>query len=292
MTEALIYAILALFIFGTYDYLVVKPARRIPVIPLALYLSLGQFLIFFVLFLLFWTHISLWWELIYPIFAGIFGVTGIIFFSKSVQTWLAGISSSIANAYPLITIFVWALIFKEQIVNMQYVFFISIILWIFFLSFQLSEIKSLKLSQCKSSLGFAFWAMLAWAGFTVLFSVSTEYYWAINTVLIAEFGNILALSLLLIITKQSVIKHLQVIDKKIVLDVGKVLICSLFWVYFFAKAFETGGTISVVSAITASSPIMTTLLARIFLKEKLNVIQYWAMLLLIAWVSGLSYVSL
>jgi hypothetical protein len=40
MSEALIYSILALFVFGTYDYLIVKPARRIPAIHLALFLSI------------------------------------------------------------------------------------------------------------------------------------------------------------------------------------------------------------------------------------------------------------
>jgi hypothetical protein len=47
-----------------------------------------------------------------------------------------------------------------------------------------------------------------------------------------------------------------------------------------------------VSAITASSPFMTTLLARVFLWEKLWTTQYIAIFVLISWVAGLSYVSL
>lgn len=292
MSEALIYAIFALFVFGTYDYLIVKPARRIPVLHLALYLSVWQFLTFTLLFLFFWDTLKFSWQLIYPIFGGIFGVSGIIFFSKSLQTGLAWISSSIANAYPLITIFIGALFFKEHITSIQYLFFSIIILGIFFLSFQISEIKSLKLTQCKTSLLYAFWAMITWAGFVTFFDISIIYYWAINTIMIAEFGNIFLLSTLLFFHKNSLSSSLSSLDKKTYIDVVKVLICSLFWIFLFAKAFEAGWSLSVVSAITASSPVMTTLLARIFLNEKLNTVQYWAIFILITWVVGLSYVSL
>lgn len=292
MSEALIYSILALFVFGTYDYLIVKPARRIPAIHLALFLSIWQCIIFALLFLFFWEKIDFWWELIYPILGGIFGVTGIILYSKSTQTGLAWISSSIANAYPLITIFVWAIILKEQINELQYMFFALIVLGIFFLSFQISEIKSLKLSQCKSSLWYASGAMIAWAWFVTFFDLSVNHYWAINTVLIAELGNIIALSSILLFTQKNVFEHFHSLDIQTSKEVASVLLCSLFGIFLFAKAFEAGGTLSVVSAITASSPFMTTLLARVFLWEKLWTTQYIAIFVLISWVAGLSYVSL
>jgi drug/metabolite transporter (DMT)-like permease len=97
--------------------------------------------------------------------------------------------------------------------------------------------------------------------------------------------------LLLLMRREKIIYQVKKVSIKVWRDIGLVLFCSLFWIFFFAKAFETG-SLSFVSAITACSPAITTLLARIFLHEKLSYIQYWAIFILVLGISGLSYFSL
>ncbi len=258
---------------------------------LASLLAFGQFLVFFWAFVIFSEQIVFSSFLVYPLLTGVCWFSWVLLYSKSLQTGYAWISSSIANAYPLVTIFIATLFLWELISLIQLWFFALIFCGIFFLSFHLDEIRAMKVSKDKASLLYAVGAMIMWAWFVTFFDRSVEYYSTIVTIMIAEAWNLIVGSFLLFYSGQNIIRGVTGMSLKVWRDIGLVLVCSLFGVFFFAKAFETW-SLSFVSAITACSPAITTILARIFLHEKLSSSQYAAILLLVLGISGLSYVSL
>jgi drug/metabolite transporter (DMT)-like permease len=124
-----------------------------------------------------------------------------------------------------------------------------------------------------------------------IFGRSVEYFSPVGTIMIAEIGNVILGWSLLIAKWRNIKYQLQALSAKIWRDIWLVLFCSLFGVFFFAKAFETG-SLSFESAITACSPAITTLFALVFLNKKLSYVQYVAIFVLVLGISGLSYVSL
>jgi len=260
-------------------------------ILLASLLVLWQFIVFLWAFLIFPQQIMISPLLIYPLLTGICWFSWALLFSRSLQTGYVWITSSIANAYPLITVFIAILFLWEVISLTQTLFFALILFGIFFLSFHLDEIKAMKVSKNKASLLYALGAMIMWAWFVTFFDRSVVYYSTVITIMVAEAWNLILGVCLLVYTGQDIMKEVTALSKKVWRDIVFALLGFSFGVFFLAQAFETG-SLSFVSAITACSPAVTTLLARVFLKEKLSVIQYWAIFVLVFGISGLSYFSL
>jgi len=94
--------------YGVFDYLIASPSRKIKSLQLIFILTGINSIGLFIVFLFFWE----WWyfgkEIIYPILAWYIGHLGVYFYSKSLVTGKIWISSSVANAYPLATVFLWA----------------------------------------------------------------------------------------------------------------------------------------------------------------------------------------
>ena len=61
----------------------------------------------------------------------------------------------------------------------------------------------------------------------------------------------------------------------------------LAWIFYFESI--VAGPITIVGTLSAAYPALTVLFARIFLNEKLQTLQYWAIAAVIAGCLGLSY---
>lgn len=284
-------SLICMFFYGIFDYMIAKPARHIKTLQLILIFSAmnSLFLLFLAIFLQS-KSFDASFHILYPMCAGIIGHLGVFLYSKSLVNWKIGISSSVANAYPLITVFIGYLFLKEAFLFSQWVFFIFVLIGIMFSSFHIDEIKSFRFQKQKESIFLAFGAMICWALFTFFFDRAVEYYDAATAGFIAECTIVFWVGIYFLLSWRKEFSQLTNIKKDMYLRIFQISCIGITWFLAIWYAFQIW-SLALVSAIAACSPAVTTLLARVFWSEKLEIVQYIAIWVLVFGISGLSYVS-
>ena len=288
--NVILMSLICMIMYGIFDYLIAGPARSIKTLHLIFIFSWINTVILWVLFFVSWVSLELSWNIIYPILGGITGHLWVYFYSKSVTTGKIWISSSIANAYPIITVLVWYIFLKEYFTFIQWIFFVLVLIGIIFSSFHFKELRSFSFEKNKKSLSYAFWAMIMWASFGFFFDYSMNFFSPIASGVLVELSVFLLVGSFLLTTQKLKLQEFSYVSKKIF---QQILVLSIVWNIGFIMlgyAFSIG-SLALVSAIAACSPAITTLLARVYWKEKLETVQYLAISLLVFWIAGLSYVS-
>lgn len=290
--NVIVLSLVCMFFYGVFDYLIAKPARHIKTLQLILIFSaMNSLLLLFLAIFLQSKSFDSSLHILYPMCAGIIGHLGVFLYSKSLVTWKIGISSSVANAYPLITVFIGYLFLKEAFSFSQWIFFVFILIGIMFSSFHVNEIKSFRFQKQKESILFAFGAMMCWALFTFFFDRAVEYYDSATAGFIAEFTIVLWVGAYFLFSWKKEFSQLKNIRKDIYLRIIQISCIGVTWFLAIWYAFQIW-SLALVSAIAACSPAITTLLAYVFGEEKLELVQYIAIGVLVFGISGLSYVSL
>jgi len=288
--EVILLSLFWMFWFGVFDYLIASPARKIKSLQLIFILTGINAIWLTIIFLFLWE----WWyfgkEIIFPILAGYVGHLGVFFYTKSLATGKIWISSSVANAYPIVTVFFSYIFLKEYFSVWQWIFFMLVVLGIIFSSFHINEIRNFRIEKQKDSLFYALWAMLCWAGFVIFYDRSVEYFWAALSWIVAESIVFISLLTYFLFSKKLSKTYFNNVDLK---NIWRIWLVTFFWVFWFLSVWYAFSlwSLAIVSAIAACSPVVTTLFARIFWNEKLEFIQYIAIWVLVFGIAGLSYFS-
>jgi len=284
-------SLVCMVMYGIFDYLIAGPARKIQASHLIVIFSWMNALIFWLLLPLFWANIDFSFSVIYPILAGITGHLWVFFYSKSVAIWKIWISSSVSNSYPVLTVLVWYLFFKEYLTVSQWIFLIPIILGIIFSSFHMKEIKSFSFEKWKTSLFYAFLTMFMWASFASLFDYSVRFFDPVAAAFLVESSVFIWMLWFFTFQGKLQKEEFSYISWKTIKQILELSIVGIIGFILLWYAFQIW-SLALVSAIAACSPAVTTLLARIFGKEKLEIVQYIAIWVLVFGISWLSYVSI
>lgn len=284
------FSLITALCYGVHDYIISKPSRTLSISTLLLCVVVAN--IFFLTCTLFLTQTQIEFHAhtIYVLLASISGYGGFYFFSQAIKYGKIGISSSIANSYPIITLIIWYIFLGEFLNQKEIIFFLCVIVWLVFSSFHIEELRSRKLKNSKIWILFAFGAMITWSWYVTFFDLSVNN---TSVLLTSWYLDIFALFLLLplfFVKRKNILSECKSINKSMFFYITVLSVCLVIWMLSLGYAFSLGD-LALVAAIAACSPAVTTLLARIFEKEKLDFTQYIAITILIFGICGLSYLG-
>jgi len=205
----------------------------------------------------------------YLLFTCLVGSAAIIFFFKSMNTGTMSLSVGIAKNYFLVTIAISIVFFQETLSFNQIIASLLILSSLFLLSFDRKE----KGFQLGKGTFFALLTLVGWGTYFALIKPIVLELNPFNAALFLESIIFLMILVYSILTK----KELKLNERKsnyfaffasILLVIGSIA-------YNFSIALIGA---SLTAIIVAPTPILASILARIFLKEKLSTVKYLAII--------------
>lgn len=288
--SVILLSIIPMIWYGMYDYIISKPSRVLSSTLLMFLIIVSNLVVFSTIFLFSWLDFVFQIEVLYMLFAAITWYVGLTLYSRSLKSWSPWINSSIANAYPAITVCIGYFFLKEYLSFSQLIFLLFILIWIIFSSFHISEIRSFSFKKSKSSFLFAIGATFMWALYVMLLDIAVRHFHPIIMAWYVDIFWLLLITPFVFLKRNKVFSEMKTLSRKNSMYIVLLALIGSASSLWFWYAFSLW-SLAIVSAIAACSPAATTFLARIFDKEKLEIIQYIAIWALVFWIAGLSYVS-
>jgi len=257
-----------MFGWGTSDFLAAKSSRRIGYLLTYFWTQLVAFLIALIYF---WIKLptlninNIPQYLIFLLPAGFLFLVGTLAFYKGLTEGQVSLVSPIGASWAMITVVLSVVFFKEVLQTNQIVAIILIISGIILVSVNLKELLKIKRLTLLGGIKEGLIAMLAWGiSLFLMVPVSKALGWFLPVFALKLFG-LLFLVIYTMFSKKSL-----KIDLQIPLLILLFLIGFLDIIAFFAYSFGVEREYaSIVAPVAASFPLVTIILARIFLKEKI-----------------------
>lgn len=203
---------------------------------------------------------------------------------KGLTIGQVSVISPVASSYPALTVILSVLLLKESLTSQQIAAISLAILGSILASFKLKDLIKLNPKNAARGVNYAIFASLCWS-FMLLFIgiLSSDLGWYVTVLLLNAF------SLLYLVSYSKVYKKdISFPAKGIIL----IIVLSAILDVFAVLSYSFGTTITYVAIIaTVSSvyPAITILLARFFFKEKLDVNQWFGVLLVLVGLVLLSF---
>jgi len=260
--------LLSMFGWGTSDFLAAKSSRRIGYLLTYFWTQLVAFLIALIYF---WIKLptlninNIPQYLIFLLPAGFLFLVGTLAFYKGLTEGQVSLVSPIGASWAMITVVLSVVFFKEVLQTNQIIAIILIISGIILVSVNLKELLKIKRLTLLGGIKEGLIAMLAWGiSLFLMVPVSKALGWFLPVFALKLFG-LLFLVIYTMFSKKSL-----KIDLQIPLLILLFLIGFLDIIAFFAYSFGVEREYaSIVAPVAASFPLVTIILARIFLKEKI-----------------------
>lgn len=260
--------LLSMFGWGTSDFLAAKSSRRIGYLLTYFWTQLVAFLIALIYF---WIKLptlninNIPQYLIFLLPAGFLFLVGTLAFYKGLTEGQVSLVSPIGASWAMITVVLSVVFFKEVLQTNQIVAIILIISGIILVSVNLKELLKIKRLTLLGGIKEGLIAMLAWGiSLFLIVPASKSLGWFLP-VFVSKLFGLLFLVIYTMFSKKSL-----KIDLQIPLLILLFLIGFLDIIAFFAYSFGVEREYaSIVAPVAASFPLVTIILARIFLKEKI-----------------------
>ncbi len=204
------------------------------------------------------------------VIAGI-GALGIFFFNKGLKEGLVSIVAPVAASYMVFAVIFSHFIWNENLTILQYAAAGIIFIGVALVSIDFSKLQGKNANKLKKGIKYALATALMWGIFFTLIKLPIRKLGSINaTLFLAIFSTLwLTVPLLSGKTKFS-IKSLRKADKKIWFFI--ILAGSIMAIGDITNNLAMSAeNVSLVVPITASSTLVSVVLAAIFLKEKLKI---------------------
>ncbi len=199
------------------------------------------------------------------VLAGVTGVVGYIFFYRGLGKGNVSVVAPITSSWSVITVLLAAFLFAEKLSPLQIVGVVAVFIGVFFASTNFAELKrSIKIGGWSAGAADGVIAMAAWGVSYALLKPITS---AVGPVMALFLLKVLAIATILSFTGVAKTK-LSLPAKIIVLLLGTAGLLDFFAYLAFNFSLNTQ-TVSVVSAIVATAPAITIVLAYFFLKERI-----------------------
>jgi len=257
-----IFGIIAMLAWGVSDFLAARSVKKESVFSVFFWSQIASTLLLIVLFKKFnFSGISTK-ALIFIIITSIIDIVAYLAYYKAFSVGKASIISPIVSCWAAVTVILSVILFGEKLSLVQVIGIFLAIFGSVFISFKIHEIRGRKIEA--KGLGLAFIAMLAWGSQIVFIrALVGELGWFMPTVLI----KLVLIPIAFIYAKSS--KHELKLSKKSVIPM--IAVGALESIGFLAISYGINSSYaSIVAPVSAAFPLVTILLARIFLKETME----------------------
>ncbi len=266
--------ILSMFGWGTADFLAAKSSRNIGYCLTLFWMQLAGTLVALIYFLLnFHTFkmINVPKSLFLLPVVGLLQTIAYLSFYKGLKEGQVSIVSPIASSWAVVTVILSAIFFKEALIIPQIISIILIISGITLISIDFKELSRIKKLKIFTGTKEGLIAMLGWGiSFFLMTPASRSLGWFLPVFIFKLFAiAFLFFYILTRIDRNLLKKSAQLSTMIFLLPIGFLDVGS-FFSYSFGIRMEYS---SIVAPIAASFPLITIILARIFLKEKLAINQ-------------------
>lgn len=289
MEVAIIGAILSAVGFGLAN-IVIKKALSDTSIPQTLISSMvsgAVFLLVLVLFRGFPSEISSQLIITLALFA-IGEVTLYLSLYKAFDAADVSVASGILSVYPIIST-LYAVVFLEEQVSSSKVFFIFLLVIgaiIIGLDWNNLKTKKLGLKSFEKGLPWAIFSLFVHAiYFPALGNLTSTGEWEFKLLGIKVFAVIILLIIFLIIRKS----EFKLTKDRIIAGTILGFLEIVGWIGLSYASSNSAGMIAIIVALGSSAPLVTSIVAKFYLKEKLNFMQYVGILIVVV---GLTLIAL
>jgi drug/metabolite transporter (DMT)-like permease len=280
--------LLSMLGWGIADFLAAKSSRKIGYLPTYFWTQLIAFLIALIYFFLKFPTLNvnnLPQFLLFLLSAGILFMVGSLAFYKGFVVGQVSLVSPIGASWTTVTVILSVIFLKEILPINQIVAIILIILGIILVSTNLKEVFKMKKFLLLAGAKEGFIAMLTWGlSLFLIVPVSKTLGWFLPVLMLKLFGLLFLLGYVMW-TKQSLRINFQLSILTLLFFIG-----FLDLVAFFGYSFGVEGEYaSTIAPVAASFPLVTVVLARIFIKEKIVLNQVFG---IVGIIMGLILISL
>ncbi|MBZ9577726.1 DMT family transporter [Patescibacteria group bacterium] len=280
--------LLSMFGWGTSDFLAAKSSRKVGYLITYFWTQLFAFSIAFVYLLIKLPTLNInnvFQFLVFILPAGFLYMVGTLFFYKGFTKGQVSLVSPIGASWAMITVILSFVFLKEVLKTNQIAAIILMIIGVVLVSINLKELLKVRKLALLGGIKEGLIAMLAW-GFSLFLIVipSKTFGWFLPVFGLKLFG-IMFIVIYAMLIKQSLKVKLQLSLLALFFLVG-----FSDMVAFFGYSFGVEGEYaSIIAPVAASFPLVTIILARIFLKERIVLNQAFGIVGIIA---GLILISL
>jgi DME family drug/metabolite transporter len=276
----IIFAFVAMLGYGVSNALIKIPSKKINSRKIIFYRNLFMTIIFSIIFLLFFKEST--FSLIHILLTlgvSLIGYLGLIFFYKAINVGKIGVVTPIAGSSVLITAILSIIFYNETFHLIKLFSIIGITLGIVLLSINFKDFKQMK--KITPGLGLALITTLVWGIVFFLFKIPVNILGPVFTSLLIEGGIMIYSAIHSLIKKDFLVKKKNLFILFIIAFFGSI------GTLFFNLGIKFS-EVSIVSAITFTSPLVAVIFGRIFYKEKLTMQQYVGVAIILTGIITLS----
>ncbi|NIP40462.1 MAG: EamA family transporter [Candidatus Aenigmarchaeota archaeon] len=279
-----IFGIISMISFGISTGITKVPLKSIGNQMTIFFRGIFMSLIIF-LVLLFYLPASLSpFYLIIALVIGAIGYFPLFTFYKGLKRGKIGVISPVSNSSIIFTVLFSIVFFGETLNIIQSCAIVLIIIGVFLISVKFRDLKGSDLFKFSSGIPFALMTCLGWGLFFFLVKIPVTSIGPVLTAFIIEFVIMILAGINL---KASRIPF-KIPDRRILLHLILLSVFGSGGAIFFNMGISVS-SVSIVAALSKSSPWVTILYGRVAYKEKLKAAQYVAILLILAGVILISY---
>ena len=285
VTLGIIFGLIAMFGYGLSNSVTKVPVLKIGSMKTLFFRNVFSSIILFIMLLFYipQTNFSGIY-ILYVFFLYVLGYISTIAFFKALGMGKLGIISPIANSSVIFTILLSVIFFKEVLSGSQIFSIIFIILGIILISINFNDLKNSHIFEISSGVPYALVTCLLWGIMFALIKTPVMIIGPVLTSFIIEFGILMCSGI-----------HLKISKISFAVPDHKTLFYIFIVAFFGAVAtlsFNMGVvvcSVSIVTVLSNSNPLVAALYGRFVYKEKLSLQQWIALLLILTGIICMSF---
>lgn len=286
-STSIIFGIVAMFGFGLSNAISQVPSKEIGSRKTIFFRNIFVSILLLLILLFFLKESSFSIKYILIAFGiSLIGYIPLVTFYEALRKGKVGIISPIANSSVIFTIIFSTIFFHESLSSIQLTSIILIVIGIILTSLNFRDVKASHLFKVSSGIPHALITCFLWGLVFFLFKIPVMALGPILTSFITEFGIMLFSGINLGISKIS----FDIPEKKILRYILFVAFFGAIGTLFFNLGInDKNSNLSIVAALTFASPLVTMLYGKFIYKEKLNIQQWVAIMLILMGIITISY---
>lgn len=281
VTMGLSFGIISMMCYGLFDFISAPLARKSGAVAVAFWYFLLVCIIFSIIGLVFFKipEFSLFDVVVFAI-ASVVGAFSLVIFYKGLERGPIAVVVPIANTWSIVVILVGVLFLSERISLPQIAGIAAVLAGTIVVS--RPSLINKRADKLSAGVGYAVATMLGWGVFFSMVGILSKQFGWIWPILITSIGSAVVLFIYMSVARvRFAIKMLPAKTFLLYVAVGAV----------GSAAYSIGaerGYVSIVGPVAASSPIVALLLARIFLKERVDTVRAIGIFLVLVGIVGIA----